>query len=570
MAEPDGYSKAWLKKYKTTGVPHFQSVAHLYCFNKKFSLYLPYIDSFMHRILLLLLFIPAQLRSQIFPKEGSKLNYRIIGFSFPQIKNAEKCRLEIATGNYNTEDSFRKNIISYIDCDSNKIIAEVPSFGGNYTWRVVYKAKKGTKNELHHFSTLTCPNVDTANIRLRIIQSTEKYKDAYVFLDCTEALYDMKGNPVWFFPGIGKTQYSTNTRDIKITRQGTITLIAADQVYEINYNGAVLWKGPNTGEISGDSIEHYHHEFTRLSNGHYMVLGNENVFMKLPFLREDNLHIATDEQIRKDSNNNYYQRMQFGTVIEYDETGKVVWSWKSSDYFEQSDIYSHTLPDGKYSIKDVHENSFYFDENNNNVYVSFRDISRIIKIKYPEGTVIAEYGNKFDSVNEDVNNDLFYGQHSLGISQDGYLYFFNNNDFKQTNNPKLTMMQEPVSETDSLKIIWQYDCSMEGMNDYEQNIFDQHKVNVGRLPTKNKSLKLRLTSGGNIIELPDHAVFASMSGYFGKVFIINPDKEILWSAVPEKKLKDNIWNTTPLYRASIILKREYLEKLIWNTEMKEK
>ncbi len=32
-----------------------------------------------------------------------------------------------------------------------------------------------------------------------------------------------------------------------------------------------------SGAVSGDTEEHFHHEFTRLHNGHYMVLGNEYV-----------------------------------------------------------------------------------------------------------------------------------------------------------------------------------------------------------------------------------------------------------------------------------------------------
>ncbi len=40
--------------------------------------------------------------------------------------------------------------------------------------------------------------------------------------------------------------------------------------------------------------------------------------------------------------------------------------------------------------------------------------------------------------------------------------------------------------------------------------------------------------GGNVIELPDGSLFSCMGGSYSKVFIVNMNKEILWSALPEK------------------------------------
>ena len=59
--------------------------------------------------------------AQVLPKEGSKLHYRLIGFSFPEVKN-NSYTLQIAEGNYNTEDSFKKNIIVSLNSKKNKIV----------------------------------------------------------------------------------------------------------------------------------------------------------------------------------------------------------------------------------------------------------------------------------------------------------------------------------------------------------------------------------------------------------------------------------------------------------------
>ena len=101
--------------------------------------------------------------------------------------------------------------------------------------------------------------------------------------------------------------------------------------------------------------------------------------------------------------------------------------------------------------------------------------------------------------------------------------------------PKLTMMQEPLSVKDSLKTIWEYECTVDGNYENDQKQYE-------------------FATDGNVIELPDHALFASMSsGLFSKVFIISRDKKILWSAIPEKwDVDEKKWKPIHQYRASII------------------
>src|SRR5208283_549697 len=95
--------------------------------------------------------------------------------------------LEIASGNYNTEDTFIKNIIETLPVKKNKIIAKVPSFGASYTWRYSYSVNGVVVHSpLVHFSTISYPSfprLDPNNLRLRIIHPAEKFKDDYIFLD---------------------------------------------------------------------------------------------------------------------------------------------------------------------------------------------------------------------------------------------------------------------------------------------------------------------------------------------------------------------------------------------------
>src|SRR5262249_42842249 len=74
---------------------------------------------------LLIVLFSSPIHAQVIPAEGSKLHYRIVKFSVPQMTTGAGYTFEIARGNYETEDSFKKNIVVSVHGSENKIIAEV-------------------------------------------------------------------------------------------------------------------------------------------------------------------------------------------------------------------------------------------------------------------------------------------------------------------------------------------------------------------------------------------------------------------------------------------------------------
>ncbi len=469
----------------------------------------------MNKILCLfyfILFIPYQLFSQILPKEGSQVNYRIIAFSFPALQKASQYKIEIAGGKYNSYDSFNKNVILSIDSKVNKTIAEVPSFNRQYSWCVTYMNKKKTiKNgDIYHFSTGIIPEVDTSNIRVRVIDTASAYKNAYVFLDDNKALYDMRGHPVWYLPD--STFAQASPRDLKLSPYGTITFLNGENINEIDYNGEILWKGPNNGIVSGDSLERYHHQFNRLSNGNYMVLGTEPLSLSQLYSLNDTDLINVIKKLSPGVTDSY--KILFGTLIMYNSKGNVIWSWKSSNYFAKSDIKNYIPAETGRGI-DVHENAFFFNEKDSILYLGFRNISRIIKIKYPDGYIMRSYGKVYtrraDSLN---NNDLFCTQHSLGISKSGYLYLFNNNTCNNAS-PTIVMMEELPADS-HLKKIWEYECP----------------VNKPETKVGNTIPDPRWQCCG--VTRPIYVCFSVGGGDWYSILLSTGIKKSLWSAVPER------------------------------------
>lgn len=487
-------------------------------------------------IILFSILIPCLSKAQVFPLDSSVLNYRIIGFSAEtETRQHDRYKWEIAPGNFASESSFNKNITQSFESKESRLVAEVPDWGADYTWRYTTIVKnKATASPLFHFRTGNVPSVDTAQVRLRILHAATAHKDAYIFIDDSKTLYDLNGRAVWYLPKVNGIPIIP--RDIKVSPAHTITLLF-DPPYEVNYNGEVLWKGPPEGKVSGDNTEHYHHVFTRLHSGHYMVMGQDSVAWRPAGLK------SVDKR-----NDSFAAKTQFGTLIEYDERGNVVWSWHSSGYFVHSDLNEYPFA-GKKTV-DVHENSFFFDEADGIIYVGFKNISRILKIKYPEGTVVSTYGRNYDSTDGAEWDKLYCGQHAVKLSQDGHLFLFNNNSCDPLGFPTVAVFKEPGEQGGRLEKVWEFNCSVQGATNKKNAGFD-------------------FSSGGNVLELPGGDFFVSMSSSYGKMFIVNHDKQVLWSALPERWEKtSNRWQSTSEYRASIIPSRAELEQLIWASQQK--
>jgi hypothetical protein len=188
-------------------------------------------------------------------------------------------------------------------------------------------------------------------------------------------------------------------------------------------------------------------------------------------------------------------------------------------------------------------NAFFFDEKNKYIYVSFRDISRVIKLKYPSGEVVAEYGQSLHGEKR-KGNGLFYGQHACRLDQDGNLYLFNNNvaftkDKKREPSVSyISVFREPGNKEDDLQKIWEYSC---------------------RIDTMAKDFAV---GGGNACELNNKSFLVSM-GATNRDFIVTRDKKLIWNAVFEMENGPGTWIPYAGYRSSPIENRAELERLIF-------
>ncbi|MBZ0098541.1 MAG: aryl-sulfate sulfotransferase, partial [Taibaiella sp.] len=458
------------------------------------------------------------------PLNGDSLHYRLVGFEVPRKAKATSYILEVYKAAGTT-------CILRSEHPGNRITAILPAFGETYTWRVKYIKRKRAIDSTAFF-TLTIrdnPRADTTATKLKVLNAASGFKDLFIFLDNTRTLYNLDGEPLWFIPPIaGITDKQYQIRDLKLTSANTITFLASDAyACEIDYHGKLLWRAPDDGRISGAKTEYYHHELTRLANGNYMVAGNKYIDRPWPAGLDTGIKQNRNIIVGADS---LYTKVEIGTIIEYDPAGNIVWSWESGNYLVNADLFT-LLPDTSI-LTDSHLNAFYFDEVCSMIYASFRDIDRVVKIHYPSGKVVAEYGCRYYD-NEKIKGDgLFYGQHACTTDANGNLMLYNNNVTKRVAGKtgkasSVILLKEPGNDNGDLQKIWEYGCDIDTF--------------AGHITYQ----------GGNALELMDGNYLVGM-GTAGRVFIVSKEKKLLWNAVFEKRdvrkqLMPPIYRVSPVY-----------------------
>ena len=451
----------------------------------------------------------------IHPADSALLHYRLIGFSFPEQENTTSYKLEIFDFNTSIAKSIQaKPIVTQLG-KTNQLIATVPEFGKSYVWRVQYfnKGKATGYSSPHFFTVRANPYSNKSVSRFRMLKKATKYNNMMVLFDNTRSLYNMQGEPLWFLPDELKLADTgvNSVRDLKITDDGTFTMLTNKNIYEIDYDGRIVWHGSNNGKVSGDTVEYYHHQFTKLKNGNYMTITN----------------IMTPTILRDTTNSTGSRTVNVcGTVVEYGKYMQLLWAWNSCLFINANDMSTHF-------------NSFYLDEERHVLYTGYRNLGCILKTEYPSQRTLAKYGN-----DNTKNSGKFFSQHNVSINSDGNLMMFNNNynmqlpENERTKNcvPSVVIFKEPATADDTLTKIWEFSCGIDTL------------VNP------------MSPSGGSVVEL-DKGDYLVCAGMPGRAFIVSKDKKLLWHVLSEKYI-NVAWKPAAIYKISPVKKQD-LEKLLF-------
>ncbi len=479
--------------------------------------------------------------AQILPAPGSKLNYNQIMFEYDKVPGASVYQVQVAVDEGGS--SFKNCVAVQKDSATATMISGL-AFGKKYKWRYT-GIKAGKKPEWHgpyDFEIVADTFISKNIFSLKIIKKDTSNR-GLIIMDGTHTIVDRNGNLVWYLTNVDwipttKTRRVTegnltkvhndvtvgpNISDLRVTDAGTITYLKDSVAAECALNGNTLWRAPNDGQVNSYGSESYNHDFKRLANGHYMVLGNE-LWRKLPAYADTE---AIDKKfvLRTTFNGAEYVSTEYGTVIEYDKTGKVVWSWRSSTYLDKDILKpASEMPYYMFTSK-PHINAFSTDQKNEFVYVGFRDICRIVKVEKSSGKVVDSWGMQFPT-GEARHRVELHGQHDANILPDDNIAVFNNNDYQRLDSfaNVIIISQQPA---DSGKVIWRFDCD-----------FDIRERTMKR-------------NGGNVDQLKNGNYLVCM-GNQDRIFEVTKSKQVVWLGEIKQNQPEAVTYTHRLYRAHYV------------------
>ena len=427
------------------------------------------------------------------PINGSLLNYNQIFFRWPQINNSYFYEL------YITSDSTQNTFYS----QNNSIILSDFNWAHDYYWFVCGFNENGDLISCHannFFNINQLPNNYPNNINILVNEQLE-YSPGITILDFESLNFSLalnsQGYPVWF---ADRFNFSNNKILVaEFLDNGNFVGFAVGKGYEFNLDSEIIFQ---TSDEYG-----VHHDFNK---------SEYNTYFFIDAVIDSNMcPIECDENL---PNIIPWQGDRF---IELDQNGNLLWEWNTFDYLSLNEYNPLWVEDytGSTEFDWTHSNSVYFDSLTDRVYISIRNLSRIVAIDYNTKEIIWNLGNT------DFMNQIFFDedfgfshQHSAQITYDDNLLFFDNG---RNNNPELSRCIEiEIVNNQNPELIWEY-------------------ILPDTLLTLSRGECDKLLNGNTLIT----------AGRTGNVLEVNDNNQIVWHL----NAKDNNNNSISIYRSQRVI-----------------
>ena len=288
----------------------------------------------------------------------------------------------------------------------------------------------------------------------------------------SQLVLDRFGDVV-YFKSLGTV---TNSPDFKVHPNGMISYYKGTQFYILDSTFTIVDSISCKNGVTTDS-----HDLQILPNGHFLLLGYENVIMNLSayaWFKPTGAHGSSSANVKAN------------VIQELDANKNVVFEWHCKDYFSFADVDS-VWCSNPFTVDWTHSNAVELDHDGN-ILLSCRHFNEIIKINRTDSSIIWRLGgvqNQFAFLNDTTP---FYGQHDIRRISNGNITLLDNG-YRILSAPyhaarALEYQLDEVNKTATLAWSYVYDSVM----------YSKATGNVQRLPNGNTLVNYGNMSNRNV------------------------------------------------------------------------
>ncbi|MBL0049396.1 MAG: aryl-sulfate sulfotransferase [Bacteroidetes bacterium] len=297
----------------------------------------------------------------------------------------------------------------------------------------------------------------------------------------TQFILDGQGNVVFY--------NSVFSSDYKIQDNGMISYSNASKFYLLD---STFMKRDSVRCKNG--IQHDGHDLQILPNGHYLLLGMENVTMDLSGY---NLFSGNGSPGSTTAN------VKAGVIQEQDATKQVVFEWHAKDHFSFADVDVARLF-GPANVDWTHCNAVELDTDGN-LLLSSRHFNEITKINRNTGAVMWRLGgnaNQFTFINDSLK---FAGQHDIRRLANGNISLFDNGKNGVPMHPAAAKEYQIDEQNLTATLVWSYVnnplTNSTAMGNAQRLVNGNTLVNYGNVVDGDVVFNLVKPSGAKVFEL---------------------------------------------------------------------
>ncbi len=366
----------------------------------------------------------------IHPPDNSEINYVHIKFRWKMENNATSYIFELS----NSSD-FSSLLINENISDTSHVINNNINWQSTYHWRV--KPLDGEYITSFSFTTKKASYEFTDDVSpIEIVENNlGSSSNGIVIYGIMSPFYsaaiDMQGNEIWNSGGVDNYMFSYVENNSFLGDANLPPHFKGELGVEFSIEDGIIWSQPTYG----DESDFLQHDLIKLPNGNYLgfvitdslhhVPNSNDYDLPFNFSFEDNIPGFSDDFV-------YPWIWKGERIVEWDINGDEVWSWDPFDHYSLDDFdYISYFWENVASSGDpfdwTHFNALAYDEIENAIYVSSKNLSRITKIDKETGDVIWNMGIPWLSGENILEPDNYFsGQHGLELLDNRNIVFFDN------------------------------------------------------------------------------------------------------------------------------------------------